>query len=190
MTDHLTDRNFKTWQELYQACTPTEREEIVTSLADRLDLKRQSVFDLCKANPKHLNNLQVSTLRDISSMALVEAEAMIMTACPELFEVVSALVSLIAFSNAQEEPTTNDLQDTIKDIRAVWEKAAIFYADRDPQTRAVAVGLSTLPTAAPGIDSRPHLETITAEPTATRKPKQARVDPTARRTVSTETKER
>jgi hypothetical protein len=107
-------------QEFYNECTLAERLEVVQMMLARIDARKQKDIDTCKADPSKLSNLSASALRDLSSFVSFEAHYLIMSACPEVRKVLTALEGLTAFRFSEKEPTEADLKAARNNIEFVW----------------------------------------------------------------------
>lgn len=118
-------------ESLFNKCTPTEREEILFHMLSFVEAResesQKETIKLCKENPKHLETLPASKLREIAGVVLEDAHSLIVSTHPDTEDVLLALEGLTAFSVSADEPTLADMRDTITDIQAVWVAAGGHY---------------------------------------------------------------
>ena len=126
-----------TWQELYNACTASEREEIVNLMQSLSERRQQETLTLCKSNTKHLSALPISKLREIANLVSLEAHLYILSACPEKRDLLHALEGLTVFNLTKEEPTAWDIQDAIDYIKTVWAEETAMQTTTKAKGKAL-----------------------------------------------------
>lgn len=119
------------WESLFNKCTPAEREEILFHMLSFVEAResksQKETIDLCRENPKHLETLPASKLRQIAGMVSEDAHSLIVSTHPDTADILLALEGLTAFSVSADEPTLAEMRDTITDIQAVWIAAGGHY---------------------------------------------------------------
>ena len=112
-----------TWQALYDACTPEERQEIAVLMLAKIEARRREAVELFKREPRLLDTLPASTLREIASNEVEEAHQIILTAFPEVAGMLAALECLSDFSTSKVEPSLADILDVKASLEDVWKAA-------------------------------------------------------------------
>jgi hypothetical protein len=113
------------WEKLFNMATPAERYEITVMMFQTIEARRQAEYDLCKADPKQLESMPVTRLRELADIVTVGARGLILSALAfsgysELVDVLHALEGLNSFTASKDEPTASEIKDTLAYIQIVW----------------------------------------------------------------------
>jgi hypothetical protein len=124
---NLSDQT--TWKALYDACTPADREEIAFIMLRKIDARRREKLAALMANPRQLESMPVSDLREVADVGVEDAHAFLVSALPDYAGLLVSLECLTAFSLAKDEPTAADLRDVVSSLEDVWKAAGGKYVD-------------------------------------------------------------
>lgn len=140
MSTTQAETNRMTWQELYEACTPKEREEMIFAMLQRIESRRRESVEIYKRDPSLLAGLSVSALREVAGQAVEDVHQWTVTRYPSAADLLVAFECLCSFSTGKDETISYmELTDVISALREIW------------------TGLSTLPT--PITQSKPTATT-------------------------------
>lgn len=127
MNTQTNQKNWQqmTWQSLYDACTPKEREEMITTMLMRIEIRQSESVEVYKRDPGLLTGLSVPALRDVAEKAANDAHRWIVTTYPDLTTLLIAYECLISFSISKDETINyNDLTDIISSLKDVWNSVS------------------------------------------------------------------
>lgn len=116
---------FSDWHYVYNKATPAERLEITVMMLKTIEARQNAEYDLCKADPKHLESMPITRLRELADIVTVGARGLILSALAfsghsELIEVLHAIEGLNSFTASKDEPTASEIKDTLAYIQIVW----------------------------------------------------------------------
>ena len=123
MSTPTAPKNWKqmTWLSLFDACTPKEREEMVSLVLAMLESRKDTSIEIYKRDPSLLAGLSVSALREMSESAANDAHKWIIANYPQLAPLLIAFECLTSFSMGKDETINyNDLTDIISSLKEVW----------------------------------------------------------------------
>jgi hypothetical protein len=118
-------KNWNEWVDLFNMATPAERQEAIKRMVQTIETREHAEYNLCKANPKQLDALPITNLRELADIVTVGARGLILSALyfseyPELVDVLHALEGLNSFTSSKDEPTASEIKDTLAYIQIVW----------------------------------------------------------------------
>lgn len=176
-------------KEIYDACTPDEREALLSFMLEKIEARRRDEIKMLISDPKQLAGIPLARLQDIAEIGVLTAHLWIVDTYPQAKEVLTSLECLISFTSYDEDLTVSDFTDVISSLEEIWKVAGGKY-DADLLTDSRA-HIEADRHAAPG---RPTIEGTresvpSARPEITTRPQDGpRSKARRRRAVSTETK--
>jgi len=110
-----------TWEELYEAFTPKEREEMIFAMLQRIESRRRESMEVYKRDTSLLAGLSVSALRDVAGQAVEDLHKWAIATYPEVTDLLISFECLSSFSAGKDE-TINymELADVISSLKTVW----------------------------------------------------------------------
>jgi hypothetical protein len=128
---------FEEFKPLYDACTPEHKQELLFMMLGMIEKRRREKMALLVSNPRQLESLPISDLREIASTGIDDAHAWLIANFPQSKDVLDALECLTFFTLAADEPTPADLRDVLTSLDDVWKAAGGNYAADLVETPAV-----------------------------------------------------
>lgn len=130
MTDQRKDYKKMTWEQLYDACTQKEREDMLFLMLGKIEKRQEEAqresIEIYKRDPGLLTSLSVSALRELADRVAEEAHKKILHINPEIADLLLALECLTSFSMGKDEPINyNDLTDVIASLKDVWNSVSM-----------------------------------------------------------------
>ncbi len=119
----MKEKDYKrlTWQQLYEVCTPSERESAVILMLRTLESRQDEEIEIYKQDPELLASLSVSALRNLAGKVSNDAHKKILDLCPEIADLLLSFECLTSFSLGKDETIHyNDLTDVISSLKEVW----------------------------------------------------------------------
>lgn len=133
------NHDLKEWESLFEQATPAEREEILFHMLMKIEKRENSIIELCKENPLHLEALPISKLKEMAVIASEDAHALILVTHPDTAEILTSLEGLVIFGLSTQEPTAAEIRDTIADISSVWTAAGSPVEDHDSRPHSMLI---------------------------------------------------
>ena len=119
----MKEKDYKrlTWEQLYEACTTQEREDIVILMLKTIESRQDEEIEIYKQDPELLASLSVSALRNLAGKASNDAHKKILERYPESADLLLSFECLTSFSLGKDETIHyNDLTDVISSLKEVW----------------------------------------------------------------------